>query len=70
MDLSSMTPSAIVTLSVLSSQSKVTEKAGTMMLAKTLDQTEQSGAAMVDMMKKSMELSVNPNLGSRFDALV
>lgn len=70
MEISSMSPNAIVTLSVMSSQAKVTEKAGTMMLAKTLDQTEQSGAAMIDMMKKSMELSVNPNLGSRFDASV
>ncbi|MCR5503275.1 MAG: YjfB family protein [Lachnospiraceae bacterium] len=43
---------------------------GTAVLAKSLDSMEQNGAAMVSMMDRSMELSVNPNVGGNFDMSV
>ena len=38
-----------------------------MMLSKTLDTQEQAGAALLDMMRRSMEHSVNPSLGGNID---
>lgn len=43
---------------------------GTAMLSKSLDNMEQNGAAMVAMMDRSMELSVNPGIGGNFDVSV
>ena len=43
---------------------------GTAMLKKSLDMMEQSGAAMIAMMDRSMELSVNPGVGGNFDMSV
>lgn len=43
---------------------------GVAMLGKSLDNAEAQGAAMVEMMDRSMELSVNPNIGSHFDMSV
>ncbi len=43
---------------------------GTAMLGKSLDTMEQNGAAMIQMMDRSMELSVNPNIGGNFDMSV
>ena len=41
------------------------------MLSKALDVTDEQGSALVNMMNKStMELSVNPNIGSNFDVTV
>lgn len=65
-----MQPDMIPALSMISAQAKVSGKAGELMLAKTLDTNEQAGAALIDMMKHSMELSVNPHIGSNFDASV
>lgn len=42
----------------------------TAMLSKTLDAQEAQGASMINMMDRSMELSVNPNIGSNFDMSV
>ena len=39
-------------------------------LSKALDSTEQSGTSLINMMDRSMELSVNPNIGSNFDMYV
>lgn len=39
----------------------------TAVLSKSLDAAEEQGAALVAMMDRSMELSVNPNIGSNFD---
>ena len=43
---------------------------GVAVLSKALDSTEQSGASLINMMDRSMELSVNPNIGSNFDMYV
>ncbi len=67
MDISSISPESIPALSVVSAQQKTLEKAGTMMLSKTLDTQEQAGAALLDMMRRSMEHSVNPSLGGNID---
>ena len=70
MDISSISPESIPALSVLSAQNKTLEKAGTMMLSKTLDTQEQAGAALLDMMRRSMEHSVNPAVGGNIDISV
>ncbi len=67
MDISSISPESIPALSVVSAQQKTLEKAGTMMLSKTLDTQEQAGAALLDMMRRSMEHSVSPSLGGNID---
>ena len=43
---------------------------GVAVLSKALDSTEQSGTSLINMMDRSMELSVNPNIGSNFDMYV
>ena len=40
---------------------------GVAVLSKALDSTEQSGSSLINMLDRSMELSVNPNIGSNFD---
>ncbi|WMC91588.1 YjfB family protein [Kineothrix sp. MB12-C1] len=40
------------------------------MLSKSLDSMESVGGEMVDMMKSSMELSVNPAIGGNIDLFV
>lgn len=70
MELSSMSPEAIPALSMAMAQSRVANQAGTMVLAKTLDISEQGGQALINMMRSSMEISVNPSVGSNFDVSV
>ena len=70
MDISSISPESISALSILSAQNKTMEQAGTMMLAKSLDNQEQAGAALLDMMRRSMEHSVNPSVGGNIDISV
>ncbi|MDO5021177.1 MAG: YjfB family protein [Lachnospiraceae bacterium] len=43
---------------------------GVAVLSKALDSTEQSGSSLINMLDRSMELSVNPNIGSNFDMYV
>lgn len=54
-------------LSMALSQIETLNNVGTALLAKSLDSMESTGAQMVDMMKSSMELSVNPNVGANID---
>lgn len=54
-------------LSMALSQVQTLNNVGTAMLAKSLDSMESSGAQMVDMMKSSMEISVNPAVGANID---
>ena len=62
MNISEMSPDAIPALSVM--------MVSTSMLKKTLDVSEQGGQALIDMMRSSMELSVNPAVGGNFDVSV
>ena len=57
----------IAALSMGLSQTRVLNEVGTAVLAKSLDTMESSGEQMVDMMKSSMELSVNPAIGVNSD---
>ncbi|MCI9201264.1 MAG: putative motility protein [Lachnospiraceae bacterium] len=57
----------IAALSMGLSQTRVLNEVGTAVLAKSLDTMESSGEQMVDMMKSSMELSVNPAIGANID---
>lgn len=43
---------------------------GVAVLSKALDSNEQSGSSLINMLNRSMELSVNPNIGSNFDMYV
>ncbi len=69
-DISSMDPYAIADMSVAMSAVKVQNQVSTSMLAKTLDVTEQGGQALIDMMRSSMERSVNPSVGGNIDVSV
>ena len=70
MNISEMSPDAIPALSVMISSAKVSNEVSTSMLGKTLDVSEQGGEALIQMMRSSMELSVNPSVGGNFDVSV
>lgn len=59
-------PELSTTLASMNLQNQV----GVAVLSKALDSTEQSGTSLINMMDRSMELSVNPNIGSNFDMYV
>lgn len=45
----------------------IQNQVGIAVLSKAMDSSEQTGASLIQMMDRSMELSVNPNVGSNFD---
>lgn len=57
-------------LSTALSNVKFMGEVGTAVLSKALDNSEAAGASLINMMDRSMELSVNPAVGSNFDAFV
>lgn len=60
----------IAGLSTTLSQINTQNQVGIAMLSKTLDTNEAQGASLISMMDRSMELSVNPNVGANFDMSV
>ena len=60
----------IAGLSTALSQVNIQNQYGVAMLGKSLDNMESQGASLINMMDRSMELSVNPNVGSNFDMMV
>ncbi len=60
----------IAGLSTQLSQVNIQNQYGVAMLSKSLDNLETQGASLVSMMDRSMELSVNPYVGSNFDMSV
>ncbi len=52
------------------SQINTNNQFGVAMLSKSLDNLESQGESLVTMMDRSMELSVNPHIGSNFDMSV
>lgn len=60
----------IAALATTLSSVNTLNQVGTAMLSKTLDTQEAQGASLINMMDRSMELSVNPNIGSNFDMSV
>lgn len=49
---------------------ELSSKVGTAVLSKALDNSEAAGASMINMLDRSMELSVNPAVGSNFDMYI
>ncbi len=67
MDLTNMSIDMIPALSTAMTASAIRDNIGVAVFSKTLDMAEQSGAALIEMMRHSMELSVNPNVGANID---
>ena len=57
-------------LSTALANMELSQKVGVAVLAKALDSAEVTGDALVQMMDRSMELSVNPYVGSNIDIMV
>ena len=61
----------IAGVSMALSNAKIGNSVGTAVLDKTMDLNETMGQGLINMIDKaSMERSVNPSVGSRFDMLV
>ena len=60
----------IAGLSTAMASANTINQVSTAVLSKSLDTAESQGEALVAMMDRSMELSVNPNIGSNFDMSV
>lgn len=60
----------ILALSMSLAQVQTMSDVSVAMLSKSLDSMESVGGEMVDMMKSSMELSVNPAIGGNIDLFV
>lgn len=48
----------------------IQNQVGIAVLSKAMDSSKQTGASLIQMMDRSMELSVNPNVGSNFDMCI
>lgn len=57
-------------LSTALSNVNIMNQVGTAVLSKALDNSEVAGAGLINMMDRSMELSVNPAVGSNFDMYI
>ncbi|MCR5627029.1 MAG: YjfB family protein [Lachnospiraceae bacterium] len=57
-------------VSMAMSQINLKTNWGMAMLDKGLEMNEEAGANMIQMMDKSLETTVNPNIGSNFDVSV
>ncbi len=57
----------IAELSTSLAQTEIMHSFGVAMMSKSLDTLETLSAGMIDMMKSSMELSVNPSVGGNID---
>ena len=49
---------------------QINDQIGVAMLSKAMESSEAEGASLINMMDRSMELSVNPAVGSNFDMFV
>jgi len=67
MDISSMSIDMIPALSTALSTAEVQNQVNVALMAKSLNSFEESGLATIEMMRKSMELSVNPGIGANID---
>ena len=57
-------------LSTALANANLMNKVGIAVLDKALDNSESVGASLLNMMDRSMELSVNPSIGGNFDMQV
>lgn len=60
----------IPALSMALAQTQTMSDVSIAVLSKSLDNMESSGDQLVDIMKSSMELSINPALGANIDLLI
>ena len=60
----------IAALSMTLANIELGDRIGTAVLDKALESAEVAGASMIQMMDRSMELSVNPVIGGNFDISV
>lgn len=49
---------------------QLSNNVGVAVLGKALENSQDAGASLINMMDRSMELSVNPAVGGNFDMLV
>ena len=49
---------------------QLTNQVGVAVLGKAMESSETAGKSLINMMDRSMELSVNPAVGSNFDMFV
>lgn len=57
-------------LSTALSHAQLSNQVSVAVLDKALESAEATGAGIINMMDRSMELSVNPNIGSNIDIFV
>ena len=57
-------------LSTALSNVKIADQVSVAVLDKALESAEETGAGLLNIMDRSMELSVNPNIGSNIDIFV
>ena len=57
-------------LSTALANSKLSSQVSVAVLDKALESSESAGASLIRMMDRSMELSVNPDIGSNFDMFI
>lgn len=57
-------------LSTALASSKLSSQVGIAVLDKALENNEAAGESLINMMDRSMELSVNPHIGSNIDMFV
>lgn len=60
----------VAALSITLANIELGDRIGTAVLDKALESAEVAGASMIQMMDRSMELSVNPGIGGNFDVSV
>jgi len=60
----------VAALSMTLANIELGDRIGTAVLDKALESAEVAGASMIQMMDRSMELSVNPGIGGNFDVSV
>ena len=57
-------------LSIALANTQLINQVGVAVLGKALENSEAAGASMINMMDRSMELSVNPDIGGNIDIMV
>lgn len=57
-------------LSTALASAQLSSQVSVAVLDKAIESSEAAGASMISMIDRSMELSVNPNIGSNIDILV
>ena len=70
MDIANMSIDIIPQLSTAMATANVMNQVNVELMSQALDTFEMQGEATIDMMRKSMEMSVNPYAGANFDICI